>query len=179
MELFMKIKLHIVIALLAFTFNVLLYANVKNIAHRGCSSLAPENTYSAWVKAIEAKADYFELDIQLSSDDSLMIMHDDTVDRTTDGTGTLSTMTYEQLRLLDAGSWFSSEFTGEKIPTFAEALTLAKNNDIDIVAEIKTTDLTVVPKVVAMIQAFGMENPIHSSYELLWKELSNSSKNSG
>ncbi|RJP63216.1 MAG: T9SS C-terminal target domain-containing protein [Ignavibacteriales bacterium] len=137
------------------------FATVINIAHRGCSSLAPENTYSAWVKAIEAKADYFELDIQLSSDDSLMIMHDNTLDRTTDGTGSLSSFTYAQLRALDAGSWFSTVFTGEKIPTFAEALKLAKDNpDIDIVAEIKSSDATIVQKVVKMIQDWNMQSRV-------------------
>ena len=156
----MKIK-----SLLIFVFFVFLtVANssmVKNIAHRGCSSLAPENTYAAWVKAIEKGADYFELDIQLSSDDSLVIMHDDTVDRTTDGTGTVSSLTYAQLRALDAGSWFSSEFTGEKIPSFSEALELSKTDgSIDIVAEIKSTNLNIVPKVVAMIQAYGMQSRV-------------------
>ena len=69
----------------------------------------------------------------------MMIMHDDTIDRTTDGTGLLSSMTYAQLRTYDAGSWFGTEFTGEKIPTFSEALQLAKSNgNINIVAEIKT-----------------------------------------
>ncbi|MBK7228394.1 MAG: hypothetical protein IPH97_05940 [Ignavibacteriales bacterium] len=109
----MKIKntflMFIIVLLSSFNF-----AQVQNIAHRGCSSLAPENTYVAWVKAIEVGADYFELDIQLSSDDSMMIMHDDTIDRTTDGTGLLSSMTYAQLRTYDAGSWFGTEFTGEK-----------------------------------------------------------------
>ncbi|OGU54375.1 MAG: hypothetical protein A2006_14440, partial [Ignavibacteria bacterium GWC2_35_8] len=156
----MKIK-----SLLIFVFFVFLTvansSTVKNIAHRGCSSLAPENTYAAWVKAIEKGADYFELDIQLSSDDSLVIMHDDTVDRTTDSTGTVSSLTYAQLRALDAGSWFSSEFTGEKIPSFSEALELSKTDgSIDIVAEIKSTNLNIVPKVVAMIQAYGMQSRV-------------------
>jgi glycerophosphoryl diester phosphodiesterase len=156
----MKIKntflLFIIVLLSSFNF-----AQVQNIAHRGCSSLAPENTYVAWVKAIEVGADYFELDIQLSSDDSMMIMHDDTIDRTTDGTGLLSSMTYAQLRTYDAGSWFGTEFTGEKIPTFSEALQLAKSNgNINIVAEIKTTNSSIVPKVVAMIQAYGMQSRV-------------------
>ena len=154
-------KTQLIVSFLVFVFSIHSYAQVQNIAHRGCSSLAPENTYSAWVKAIDAGADYFELDIQLSSDDSLIIMHDATVDRTTDGTGTISLMTYADLRLLDAGSWFSTDFIGEKIPTFSEALQLAKSNgNIDIVAEIKSTDATIVAKVVTMIQAFGMQSHV-------------------
>ncbi len=161
MEITLKTKMILFIAFVTIIFCMQSYAQVQNIAHRGCSSLAPENTYSAWVKAIDAGADYFELDIQLSSDDSLMMMHDATVDRTTDGTGTVSLMTYADLRLLDAGSWFSSDFIGEKIPTFAEALQLAKSNgSIDIVAEIKSTDATIVAKVVDMIQDFGMQDRV-------------------
>ena len=157
----MKTKTFSFIVSLVFVFSFLNYANVKNIAHRGCSSIAPENTYSAWVKAIEAGADYYELDIQLSSDDSLMIMHDDTIDRTTDGSGLVSSLTYAQLRAVDAGSWFSPDFTGEKIPTFSEALELAKNNgSVGIVAEIKTTNLNVVPEVVAMIQSYGLQSRV-------------------
>lgn len=157
----MKIKTNLIAFSMMIVFSIYNYAQVQNIAHRGCSSLAPENTYSAWVKAIETGADYFELDIQLSSDDSMMIMHDASVDRTTNGSGSVSSMTYGQLRLLDAGSWFSPEFTGEKIPTFSEALELSKTNGIvDIVAEIKTTDATIVPKVIAMIQAYGMQSRV-------------------
>lgn len=157
----MKIRLYYYFFFFSLSISHFVFPQVANIAHRGCSSLAPENTYSAWEKAIEVGADYFELDIQLSSDDSMMIMHDDTIDRTTNGTGLLSSMTYAQLRTYDAGSWFSSEFTGEKIPTFSEALHLAKSNgNIDIVAEIKTSNSSIVPKVVAMIQAYGMESRV-------------------
>ena len=157
----MKTRVSLLVFILAVILSFISFAQVQNIAHRGCSSLAPENTYSAWIKAIDAGADYFELDIQLSSDDSMMIIHDATLHRTTNGTGLVSSFTYEQLRLLDAGSWFSSEYTGEKIPTFAEALQLAKNNvNIDVVAEIKTSDATIVQKVVKMIQDFGMEDRV-------------------
>ena len=115
----MKTKTFTFILSLVFVLSIFSYANVKNIAHRGCSSIAPENTYSAWVKAIEAGADYYELDIQLSSDDSLVIMHDDTIDRTTDGSGLVSSLTYAQLRAVDAGSWFSSDvYWGENSNIF-------------------------------------------------------------
>lgn len=99
----MKINKTFLVSFLITVVSFMSYAQVANIAHRGCSSIAPENTYSAWVKAIDVGADYFELDIQLSSDDSLVIMHDDTVDRTTNGTGSVSSLTYDQLRTLDAG----------------------------------------------------------------------------
>ena len=138
------------------------FAGTIVIAHRGGASMAPENTRSAWQKAIEVKADYIELDIQLSSDDSLMIMHDDTINRTTNGSGLLSSFTYNQLREFDAGSWFGSEFVGEKIPTFSEALKTAKEseNKIGIVAEIKTSNSKAVSKVVKMIQDFEMQSKV-------------------
>lgn len=157
----MKSKTRLLLVIFSLIISFISYAQVANIAHRGCSSLAPENTYSAWTKAIEVGADYFELDIQLSSDDSMMIMHDATVDRTTNGTGLISSLSYAQLRTLDAGSWFNPAFTGEQIPTFSEALHLAKTNgNIDVVAEIKTTDPDIVPMVVAMIQAYGMQSRV-------------------
>src|SRR5512145_443441 len=139
------------------------------IAHRGNSSVAPENTITAFTKAIEAGADYFELDVQLSADDSLMLMHDATLDRTTDGTGDLASMTYASLRLLDAGLWFNTSFAGEKIPTLREAVMLAKNspNSIKVVIEIKSSQATIVAKVVQLIQSLDMKNRvIVSSFNL-------------
>jgi len=167
-------KTYLVIAALVLIFSLQGYANVKNIAHRGCSSLAPENTYSAWEKAIELKADYIELDIQMSSDDSLMIMHDRTIERTTNDTGSLSSFNYTQLRALDAGSWFDTDFSDEKIPTFSEALKLAKENPpINIVAEIKSSDSTIVQRVVKMIQDWKMQDRvIISSFNI--SQISNS-----
>lgn len=132
------------------------------ISHRGNSSIAPENTNVAFSKAVEAGADYFELDVQLSSDDSLMIMHDATVDRTTDGTGTLENMTYTSLRLLDAGSWFNASFAGEKVPTLFEALMIAKNstNGIKVVIEIKSSKAAIVSRVVQLVQKHGMKDRV-------------------
>lgn len=158
----MKKRFQLSLIVFAFMLSINGIAGVKVIAHRGGSYLAPENTAAAWKKAVALKADYFELDIQLSSDDSLMIMHDDTVNRTTNGTGTVSAMTYAQLRALDAGSWFGAAFAGEKVPTFSEALYTAKSdpNNIGIVAEIKTSNATAVAKVVKMIQDYGMQKRV-------------------
>ncbi|MFZ5939588.1 MAG: LamG-like jellyroll fold domain-containing protein [Bacteroidota bacterium] len=129
------------------------------IAHRGGSALAPENTLAAFSNAIELNADYFELDVMMSSDDSLVIMHDATVDRTTDGTGSVSNLSYAQLKALDAGSWFSSKFAGERVPTLFEALNLAKTSgtDIKVVIELKSSESDLVTKVVALVQKLQME----------------------
>src|SRR5690625_2310499 len=80
-----------------------------NIAHRGASGHAPENTMAAFDKAFEMKADYIEIDVQMTLDGRLVAIHDTTIDRTTNGTGSVGDYTLEELRQLDAGSWFRSE----------------------------------------------------------------------
>ena len=91
-------------------------------AHRGDQKNAPENTLPALRLAVEKGAHQIEFDVQLSKDGAMVIMHDATVDRTTDGTGKVSDLTFEQLRALDAGSWFGPEFAGLRIPTLQEVL---------------------------------------------------------
>ncbi len=140
----------------------LLQAETAIIAHRGGSGLAPENTLAAYARAIEIGADYFELDVWLSKDDSLMVMHDESISRTTSGSGTIPTMSYEQLRSVDAGAWFGAEFAGQKIPTLTEALdlALAAPYRVGVVIEIKSTAVTVVDKVVAAVQKRGMQDRV-------------------
>lgn len=111
-----------------------------NIAHRGASGHAPENTMAAFDMAVKMKADYFELDVQMSKDGHLVIMHDATVDRTTNGTGRVKDLTLKELKRLDAGSWFGPEFAGEKIPTLDEVLDRYRGK-IGIVIEIKHPEL--------------------------------------
>lgn len=93
-------------------------------AHRGDSTHAPENTIASINSAI-GKADLTEWDVQVTSDGEFVLMHDSTVDRTTDGTGTVSSFTLAEIKTLDAGSWFSPAFTGEQVPTMAEAIDAA------------------------------------------------------
>ncbi|WP_255570293.1 glycerophosphodiester phosphodiesterase family protein [Cohnella sp. CFH 77786] len=109
---------------------------VLAVAHRGASGYAPENTIAAFDKAVEMKADFIELDVQLSKDGELAIIHDTTVDRTTDGTGAVKDLTFEQLRSLDAGTWFSPAYAGERIPTLGEVLDRYRGK-IGILIEIK------------------------------------------
>lgn len=84
--------------------------------HRGASAVAPENTYAAFEQAIRDGAEYTETDIQVTSDGAFVLVHDATLDRTTDGHGPVSANTLEELRRLDAGSWFGPAFRGELIP---------------------------------------------------------------
>lgn len=91
------------------------------IAHRGNSIIAPENTIAAIVAAV-GQAHIVEFDVRQCATGELVLMHDNTVDRTTDGTGHVAELSLAQLKSLDAGSWFSSKFIDERIPTLTEAL---------------------------------------------------------
>jgi glycerophosphoryl diester phosphodiesterase len=93
-----------------------------NIAHRGASAYAPENTLAAFECAFEMGADGVELDVTLTKDGIPVVIHDDRVDRTTDGRGPIKKMTLNQVRELDAGLWFGPQFRGLKIPTLGEVL---------------------------------------------------------
>jgi len=89
---------------------------ILNIAHRGASGLAPENTISAFLKAVESGADIIELDVQLSKDLQLIVIHDETIKRFTGIDKKVKWLEFDYLKELDFGSWFSSDFKGEKIP---------------------------------------------------------------
>lgn len=108
----MKIRAVLTLTLLGFILMGCTSKKTTIIAHRGASSVAPENTMAAFQKAIDIGADYFELDVRASKDDTLMVIHDITLDRTTNGTGSFHDFTYKQLRTYDAGSWFGEEFAG-------------------------------------------------------------------
>jgi glycerophosphoryl diester phosphodiesterase len=107
------------------------------IAHRGASGHAPENTFAAFRKAIAMGAGFIETDLQLSRDARLVAIHDATVNRTTNGQGAVHDLTLAELRRLDAGSWFGSEFAGERIPTIEEILEFAKKHDVVFYLELK------------------------------------------
>jgi len=108
-----------------------------SIAHRGASGYAPENTFAAFRRALAMGVAFIETDLQLSRDARLVAIHDATVNRTTNGQGTVHDMTLAELRRLDAGSWFGSEFSGERIPTIEEILQFAKKHDVVFYLEMK------------------------------------------
>ncbi|WP_019156355.1 glycerophosphodiester phosphodiesterase [Robertmurraya massiliosenegalensis] len=113
---------------------------MDNVAHRGASGYAPENTIAAFDLAVDMKADYIEIDVQRSKDGELVLIHDTTVNRTTNGTGNVRDLTFEQLRSLDAGSWFGEEFAGERLPTFEEILDRYRGK-VGILIELKAPEL--------------------------------------
>lgn len=92
------------------------------LGHRGAMGDAPENTLPSFRKGVELMATMVELDIHLSKDGELVVIHDATVDRTTNGTGNVSDLTWPELARLDAGSWFAPEFVGARIPRLEEVL---------------------------------------------------------
>jgi glycerophosphoryl diester phosphodiesterase len=107
------------------------------IAHRGASGHAPENTLAAFRKAVSLGAAFIETDLQLSRDAHFVAIHDATVNRTTNGQGAVHDLTLAELRRLEAGSWFGSEFSGERIPTLEEILQFSKKNDVVFYLELK------------------------------------------
>ena len=122
-----------------------------SIAHRGFSSQAPENTSAAFDKAIENDFFYIETDVQLTSDNIPVIIHDDTVDRTSNGKGKVSEKTLSDIKKLDFGSWFSPKFKDQKILTLSELLK-NYNNKIHLVLELKSQQSELCKQIAALIE---------------------------
>ncbi|MBM4331722.1 MAG: glycerophosphodiester phosphodiesterase [Deltaproteobacteria bacterium] len=118
---------------------------VMVIAHRGFSGEAPENTLAAFQKAIEVGSDMLELDVHLSKDKEVVVIHDETLERTTNGQGRVADLTLKELKKLDAGFRFAPQFSGERIPALKEILELARGR-LPVNIEIK--------------------NPSHSQYSI-------------
>ncbi|MDZ7290776.1 MAG: glycerophosphodiester phosphodiesterase family protein [candidate division KSB1 bacterium] len=95
-------------------------------AHRGASGYAPENTLAAFRLAMEMGAEMCELDVQQTADDRLVVMHDNTLDRTTNGKGNVWEMTLAELQKYDAGSWFDPRFAGETLPSLEQVVELVR-----------------------------------------------------
>ena len=122
-----------------------------SIAHRGFSSQAPENTSAAFDKAIENDFLYIETDVQLTSDNIPVIIHDETVDRTSNGKGKVSEKTLSDIKKLDFGSWFSPKFKDQTILTLSELLK-NYNNKIHLVLELKSQQSELCKQVAALIE---------------------------
>jgi len=140
-------------------------ARPRVIAHRGFSGVAPENTLAAIQKAIDLGADMAEIDVLLSRDRRVVVIHDATVDRTTDGRGPVADLSLKELRHLDAGSWFSDEFAGEKLPTLAEVLDLVRGRillNVEIKTEAVTSEIEggIVERVLRLIAERQMDDQV-------------------
>ena len=131
---------------------------MKVIAHRGANKYFPQNTVPAFKKAVELGADCVETDVHLTKDGVLVICHDYTIDATSDGTGDISQMTYEELLRYDFGSYRGEEFAGLRIPTLEEFLEAVKGLEI-IDIEIKPPrdrSMLVVERTLEMVERFGL-----------------------
>lgn len=141
------------------------------IAHRGASAYYPENTMAAFRGALKMEADMMELDVLLSKDQEVVVIHDNTLKRTTNGKGRVADKTFEELQKLDAGSWFKQKFSDERIPHLREVLELAKDS-IAVNIEIKTEAVTdraeggIEEKALQLVRELGMEDQvIFSSFD--------------
>jgi glycerophosphoryl diester phosphodiesterase len=107
------------------------------IAHRGASAYAPENTLAAFIKAQQLGVRWVEFDVMLTRCGEVVVIHDETLERTTDGVGEVSHYPYSYLQTLDAGSWFGAQFKGEKIPTLKEVLVFLAQHSMCVNVEVK------------------------------------------
>ncbi|MCB9422795.1 MAG: glycerophosphodiester phosphodiesterase [Ardenticatenaceae bacterium] len=158
------------VILLALAFYYALYfllrgplpANPQLIAHRGGADYNPENTMAAFRHAVEMDADWLEMDVQRTQDGVLVVIHDETVDRTTNGVGNVGDFTLEQLRALDAGN-------GEQIPTFEEVIALAKDVNVGLLPEAKSPSLypnVETEMVNAVVEADYLSQTVFQSFEM-------------
>ncbi|MGI5850766.1 MAG: glycerophosphodiester phosphodiesterase [Clostridiales bacterium] len=97
------------------------------MAHRGASGYAPENTMAAFEKALEMGTEGIELDVHMTADGEIVVIHDHTVDRTSDGKGMVGALTLEEIREFDFGSWFDPKFKGQSIPTLRDVFELLED----------------------------------------------------
>lgn len=142
------------------------------IAHRGASVFAPENTLAAFRKAKTLGVNWVEFDVMLTADDEPVVIHDEKLNRTTNGKGLVINYTYQEIKKLDAGSWFDPTFSTEKIPSLIEVIDLLNQLQLSANIEIKAQEgkeeLT-VKKVLAIINQQWANNhsqPLISSFSL-------------
>ena len=143
-------------------------------AHRGASTYAPENTLASFRLALSQGADAVELDVRLSADGQVVVMHDPIVDRTTNGHGRVAQLTLTELRSLDAGSFFSEKYRGEKIPLLEEVFE-AVGRKMFINVELKNSAATcdqLIEKVCALVKnrAWKRESSFHPSWRPILKK---------
>ena len=132
-------------------------ANIKAVAHRGYSDLAPENTLPAYKLARQRGFTYVECDVRFTSDNIPVCIHDATISRTSDGTGNVADMTLNTLKSYDFGSWKSSKYTGTKIPTLEEFIILCKKLNLKPYIELKLDmSLAQVQTCVDVVKKYSM-----------------------
>lgn len=136
--------------------------NVKAVNHRGYNTVAPENTLSAFRLSRKMGFQYAECDVAFTSDGVAVLLHDTTVDRTSNGTGNIADMTFDEVRALDFGSWKSADYAGEQIPFLEEFLILCKQIGLHPYIEVKseTVPEANIADIVAAVNRCGMKNKV-------------------
>ena len=131
-------------------------------AHRGASAHAPENTLAAFELALAQNADAIELDVKLSADGQAVVIHDPTVERTTDGSGRVKDLSLQQLRALDAGSFVSEKYRGERIPSLEEVFeAVGKRTFINVeLTNYNTPRDSLVETVCMLVKRFGLQKRV-------------------
>lgn len=142
--------------------------NFLIIAHRGASAYAPEHTLESYRLAQEMGTDYIEIDLQMTKDGHLIAMHDLTVDRTTDGKGYVKDLTLEEIKSLDAGSWFSDAFKGVKVPTLEEVFE-EFGHDANYYIETKNTDVNIgmEEELIRLLEKYHLTGKVASSGKVI------------
>lgn len=138
----------------------LLDRDIVVVAHRGLAQGYPENTLPAFRHAIDFGVDYIEVDLRMTKDRIPVILHDDTLDRTTNGQGEVSALTLAEIKKLDAGSFGGPEFEGEKIPTLDETLELVTSLGGKLVLDIKSGSELDCAKVVGLVERYNAERRV-------------------
>ena len=136
---------------------------MKVMAHRGYSGKYPENTMLAFEEAAKTGADGIELDVQLTKDGQVVVIHDERIDRTTDGSGWVKDYTYEELKKFNAARVKGDQFGFQPIPSFEEYCVWAKNQSLFTNVELKTSIIyypEIEEKTIALIRKYGLEDRI-------------------
>lgn len=134
-----------------------IFYNVKGVNHRGYNTEAPENTLSAFKLSKDRGFKYVECDVAFTSDNIGVVLHDTTVDRTSNGSGAINSMTLDEVKALDFGSWYSSDYEGETIPTFEEFILLCRNIGLHPYIELKAGSEIEIKSLVDTVKRCGMK----------------------
>lgn len=163
----LTVSVGILITYIVLAFNkspfekIAVFHETQVTAHRGASHDAPENTLAAFSRAMDDLTDSIELDVQLTKDGEIVVMHDESAKRTTGTDRLISDMTLREVKMLDAGSWFSEEFAGEKVPSLEEVLELAAGK-VNLNIEVKSLQRRdeMAEKLVSLVERYGMLNNV-------------------